>query len=363
MLIFVKRLFVPLSLYLFVSLSTAGLSSAETGNDVVAAALKVRNLYVYGAVGRKVADLVVAGFNLKYPGIKVDYIDMSGTEVFGRHMRDVGGRKVSADILWSSEIELQAALLKDNYALKYHSAESDNIYPWANMGDFAYATGFEPVAMAYNTKLLSEQEVPQTHKELLKSAGTAVFKGKIAVCDPEKNRLSLIYLTQEQWSVKNFWALVKGIGTAGVQQFTDYGALLDSISGGSSLFAYSIPSGELFRRAKSDPSIGWFYSVEQTLAIPQSVIITKGATNPDSARLWVDFLLSKQGQEIISQNSDLYPVRGDAEGGDITKGRQRLPSGKAFKPILPGDELTRFNDRGLRRGFVLKWKQSLKLVK
>jgi len=335
--------------------------AAEAGDDVVAGAMKEKNLYVYGAVGRNVADLVVAAFEAKYPGIKVDFIEMSGSEVFSRHMRDLGGRRVSADILWSSEIELQAALLKDNYALKHHSSESDSIYRWANMGDLAYATGFEPVAMAYNTKLVNGKDLPHTHQALLKSA--AVFKGKIALCDPEKNGLSFMLLTQEQCSVKNFWKLVKGFEATGFQQYADYSILLDSIASGTTLFGYNIPSGELFRRAKSDPSLGWFYSEEQTLAVPQSVLITKGATNPNSARLWVDFLLSKQGQEIISRNSDLYPVRGDAEGGAITKGPQKLPTGKAFKPILPEEELTRYNQRGLRRGFVLKWKQSLKLEK
>jgi iron(III) transport system substrate-binding protein len=346
-----------------VFLQAAISSPAETRDDIVAGALKERNLYIYGAVGRKVADQAVAAFEAKYPGIKVDFIEMSGSEAFSRHMRDLGGRKVSADIIWSSEIELQAALLKDNYALGYHSPESDRIYQWANMGDLAYATAFEPVAMAYNTKLVNGKDLPRTHQDLLKAASADVFKGRIALCDPEKNGLSFILLTQEQFSVKNFWPLVKGFGAAGFQQYADYGSMLDSIASGTALFGYSIPSGELFRRAKSDPALGWFYSAEQTLAIPQSVIITKGATNPNSARLWVDFLLSKQGQEIISRNSDLYPVRGDAEGGPITKGPQKVPAGRAFKPVLPGEELTRYSQRGLRRGFILKWKQSLNLVK
>ena len=360
---FVNRFFMVLATVLALVLSTSGLFAAETREAILAGALKEKNLYIYGAVGRKIADQLVAGFESKYPGIKVDFIDMGGAEVFNSHMRDLGGRKVSADILWSSEIELQAALLRDGYALKYHSPESGNIYTWANMGDAAYATGFEPVAMVYNRKILGEKDVPQTHKELLKAAGTPLFKGKIALCDPAKNSRSFTFLTQEMWSVKNFWALVKGFGDANIQQYADYRTLLDKISSGTALFGYSVPSGEVYRRAQQDPSIGWFYSAEQTLAIPQSVIITKGATNPNAAKLWVDYLLSKQGQEIISRNSDLFPVRRDADGGAITREPQKVPSGTAFKPILPGDDLTRFNERGLRRGFELKWKQALKLVK
>src|SRR6185369_12760082 len=172
--------------------------AAEAGDDVAAGAMKEKNLYIYGAVGKKVADPVVAAFEAKYPGIKVDFIEMSGLEVFNRHMRDLGGRRVSADILWSSEIELQAALLRDNYALSYHSPESAHIYPWANMGDLAYATAYEPIAMAYNTRLVSAKDLPNTHQGLLKFVSSAAFKGKIALCDPEKNGLSFIFLTQEQ---------------------------------------------------------------------------------------------------------------------------------------------------------------------
>src|SRR5689334_4649570 len=115
-----RRVFIPVIFLLALSLSQV-LSFAAAGDDASAVGRKATNLYIYGAVGKKVADLTVAAFEAKYPGIKVDFVDMSGTEVFNRHMRDLGARRVSADILWSSEIELQAALLRDNYALKYHS--------------------------------------------------------------------------------------------------------------------------------------------------------------------------------------------------------------------------------------------------
>src|SRR6185369_9894977 len=198
MLTFLRSVFMLPGFLLVLSLSTSAAFAAETRDDIVAGALKEKNLYVYGAVGKKVADLVVAAFEAKYPEIKVDFIEMSGSEAFSRHMRDLGGRRVSADIIWSSEIELQAILLKDNYALSYHSPEGGQILQWANMGDLAYATAFEPVAMAYNTKLVNGKDLPHTHQELLKSA--AVFNGKIALCNPEKNGLSFMFLTQEMWS-------------------------------------------------------------------------------------------------------------------------------------------------------------------
>lgn len=338
-------------------------AAAEGQGALLAGAQKEGALVIYAAIDRQTGELLIKDFNALYPGIKVYLVDQAGAEVFNNYMVDQGKRREAADLLWSAEVDLQAALVKDGYAMKYHSAESGNIYPWANLRDMAYAVAFEPVAMVYNRKLLAEKDLPATHKALLKFVAEERFKNKIGTCDPEKNARAFLYLTGDQGSGFNFWTLVKGLGAAGLKLYADYATLLDRVSAGETLFGYNVPAQDAYVRAKADPNLGYFYPGDYTLAVPQTILITRGAPHPNAARLWIDYLLSARGQEIVARGGNLFPVLADVAGGEIAREPQKLPAGKGLKTMMPAGEITRYNEKGIRRGFVLRWKQRLNLVK
>jgi hypothetical protein len=47
----------------------------------------------------------------------------------------------------------------------------------------------------------------------------------------------------------------------------------------------------------------------------------------------------------------------------MKKSGGELPSGSVLKMVGTGAEVSRFSDTGLKRGFLLRWKQKLRLVK
>jgi len=340
---------------------SAGVADADS--EIASAAIKEGNLFIYGTVDKKTAQLLVNEFEILYPGIKVDFIDMSASEVFTRHMNDLAGRRVSADILWSGDITLQAALVKDGFALRYSPERSSNVMPLAYLGDTAFVTGFEPAVFAYNKKLAAAGELPATRKQLLKTIEKAEWRGKLASCDPEKNALAFLLLTQDFAYGQNFWGMVGKLGDAGLKLYPDYPTLLERIASGEVMAGYNLPLSEVLKRAGPDADIGWLYLSDYTLVIPQSVLITKAATHPQAARLWVDFLHSGKAQQLIAEHGDLYPVAVSAAGGSMKKHGGELPPATALKVIGTGAEVTRFGESGLKKGFLLRWKQKLKLVK
>ena len=358
-----KRIVAPLTLMLFLSFSTSAAFSAEAGDETVSAALKEGNLYIYGAVGQKTSEPLVKEFQSLYPGIKVDFVNVTGYELFSRHMKDIAARKVSADILWSGDILLQASLVKGGYTLKYRPAEAGSLMPMANMGDTSYVTAFEPVVMVYNRKFFRKGEYPATHKLMQKEFRQEKYRGRIGTCDPEKSELAFLLLTQDLAYGFNFWSLVKSFGDAGIRLYPDFSSILSGINSGEILFGYNIPLSEVAKLPGTTDNIGWFYPADYTLALPQISMIARGATNPNAARIWTDFMLSKKGQQIISERSDLLPVREDVDGGGLKKAAKTLPNSQVLKPVGTGTEVSRFSEKGLKSGFLLKWKQLLKLVK
>ena len=47
--------------------------------------------------------------------------------------------------------------------------------------------------------------------------------------------------------------------------------------------------------------------------------ISKQAKNPNAAKLFLDYLLSKRGQDIIANQAELYSLRADVEGEATVK--------------------------------------------
>lgn len=358
-----RLLAVSLLLVLLLGLLSPAAMCAAADDRVVAAALKEGNLYIYGSLDKGAADRLIKEFIGLYPGIKVDFISLPPVEVFSRHMRDLSGRRVSADILWNSDITLQANLVRDGYALPYRPAVSSEVMPQALLADTAFVTAFEPVVFAYNRKLVATKDLPLTRKLLLKALEKPEWQGKLATCDPEKNARALLLLTQDLAYGTDFWGMVTRLGKAGLKIFPDYNVLLESLARGEVLAGYNLPLSEVLKRGATDDTVGWLYLNDYDFAIPQSALITKAASNPNAARLWIDFILSARAQQIVAESSDLFPVARNVVGGAMKKSGGELPSGAVLKMVGIGTEVSRFSDRGLKSGFVLRWQQKLKLVK
>lgn len=341
----------------------AGTARAAAADPVSAPVRPEKELVIYAAIDAGAGEALTRDFTNLYPGVRVYLVTMTGAEVFNSHMQDLGRRQRVADLLWSSEVELQAALVKDGYAARYRPGVSGAVFPWANLSDMAFATAHEPVAMVYNRTLLGEKDLPASHRELLKFVGEERFRGKIATVDPEKNRRAFLFLTNDQSGGFMFWSLVQGFGRAGVRFFPDYGPLLDAVASGEALFGYNVPAREALRRAKADPAVGVLYFGDYTLSTPQTILVTRDAPHPVAARLWIEYILSPRGQEILTRESNLFPVRADVTGGEIAREPQKLPGGSGLKVMMPAGEVTRFIEKGIRRGFLVRWQEMLNQVK
>ena len=74
--------------------------------------------------GRQGGDLFGDGYRTVRPlikdfeslyGVKVEYNDMNSTELYNRFISESAGEQHSADVLWSSAMDLQVKLVNDGY--------------------------------------------------------------------------------------------------------------------------------------------------------------------------------------------------------------------------------------------------------
>lgn len=331
--------------------------AARAQTDLVATAAKEGKVVIYGATDQKAVAPLIKDFETLYPGIKAEYHDMNSTELYNRFISETAAGP-SADVTWSSAMDLQVKLVNDGYAQPHKSVETSRLPDWAVWKNEAFGTTFEPVAIVYNKRLLDGAEVPKTHAELAKLLADKAdrFRAKVTTYDPEKSGLGFLLHSQDaQTNSQSFWNLVSSLGTAGVRVQSSTGTMMERIASGENLIGYNMLGSYARARAQKDPSIGVILPRDYTLIVSRVIFIAKKAAHPNAARLWVDYILSKRGQEIISSKSELYSIREDV-AGDTTAAGLKQELGAAVKPITIGPGLLTYLDQSKRLEFMKQWK-------
>lgn len=233
---------------------------------------------------------------------------------------------------------------------------------WAQYQKQAYGTTFEPLAIVYNKRLIPENEVPKTRTDLIKLLASQPdkFKGKLTTYDVEKSGVGFNALTQDaHLNEKITWELVKAIGATGPKLQSSTGAMMERISSGENLIGYNIIGSYAYAKAKKDKSIGYVFPKDYTQVVSRLATISKKAKNPNAAKLWVDYLLSKRGQTLIANQANLYAIRTDVTG-ETSAASLTKELGDSLKPIPIGTGLLVYLDQSKRLAFLKQWQQAIK---
>ena len=332
--------------------------------DTVTAAKKEGKVVVYSTTDTAAANFLIKDFQALYPGISVEYNDMNSTEVYNRFISEKAANAGSADVLWSSSMDLQIKLASEGGALAYASPEIANLPTWAVWKNEAFGTTYEPLAIVYNKRLLTGDEIPQSHADLLRVFTTKAekLKGKVTTYDIEKSGVGFLLITQDSKYNPQFWEMVKALGAVGPRVQSSAGTMMERISSGENLVGFNIFNSYAALRAKKDPSIGIVLPKDYALVMSRVTFISKTAKNPNAAKLWLDYILSKRGQTIIANQSELGAIRGDVEGEMTVAGYTKLLGANA-KPIPVSADLLAFLDQTKRLDFLKQWQAAMKAGK
>ena len=329
--------------------------------SVIDGAKKEGKLLVYSVTDTALVRPLIKDFESLY-GIKVEYNDMNSTELYNRFISENAANSTSADVLWSSAMDLQVKLVNDGMMASYESPDASHVPQWAQYQKQAYGTTYEPLAIVYNKRLVPANEVPQTRADLIKLLTTqaAKYKGKVTTYDIEKSGVGFNYLTQDaRVNPQVTWQLVEAMGALNPKLQSSTGAMMERISSGENLIGYNILGSYAFAKAKKDPSIGYVYPKDYTQVVSRLVTISKKAKNPDAAKLWVDYLLSKRGQTLLANQANLFSIRADVEGETSMAGLTKQ-LGDSLKPIPIGAGLLVYLDQSKRLEFLKQWQQAIK---
>jgi iron(III) transport system substrate-binding protein len=329
---------------------------------VVEAAHQEGKVVVYSVLSNKAAAPLVAGFKALYPGIDVEYDGESGSnEITERYLAEVKRDGSSADVMWSSAMDLQMMLVRDGHAVNYASPEARHLPAWARWRDQAWGTTFEPVVFVYNKKLVAENEVPQDRAGLAKLLNERAdkFGGKVAMFDIAKSGVGYMFAAQDDAQGGGLTALLRALGRSGVKESGGTGEMLSKVNSGEYLLGYNIMGAYALVRSKNDlPSLGVVLPRDYTLVLSRVMFISKHAKHPNAAKLWADYVLSQRGQKVIGDALELFAVRDDVDA-EYTAAKVRDRIGSAARPIPIDPKIAAALDPDRQREFIVNWKTAL----
>jgi iron(III) transport system substrate-binding protein len=261
---------------------------------LVEGAKKDKTVVVYTSLNTKDSVPITQAFEKKY-GVKVELWRSSSEKVLQRALTEARAGRHSVDAFELNGPEMEA-LYREGLLEEFWSPHFKSLPPAAFAKHKHYvADRFNFFTIAYNTNLVKPNEVPNSYEDLLHPR----WVGKIG-----------IEASDDDW----FASIVKHMGEQkGLAFFRKLAEMKPQLRTGHTLLAELVAAGEIplvatiynhnaERLVVNGAPIKW-KALDPTFGRPNAVAVTKSAQRPYAALLFVDYMLSPEGQELLKKRN------------------------------------------------------------
>lgn len=178
-------------------------------------------------------------------------------------------------------------------------------------------TGF--YVIIYNTNLISEEEAPRSFKDLLNPK----WKNSITLADPTSS--SSVYtfiwmITQHLDADEYGWGFFEKLQTLNPSYIASHGTIGELVAMGERKIGVQVMATAETSLRKGD-SIHIVYPEEGMPSEVNVAAIRKDTPNRKAAQMFVNFLLSEEGQNLVARNLGWIPVRSDLKDYALADGK------------------------------------------
>ena len=233
-------------------------------------------------------------FESKYPGVTVETYRASGTQLAPRVLAEAQSKRYLGDVIETSPPGLM--VLRDSQLLLPYTSPYLSEYPEAAKqkaprGLVFWTTDRESyIGVGYNKNIVPTADIPKNLDDLLKPA----LKGKMAISkDDVAARLigSILKVKGEGFlkKLKDQDVTVHGVSGPGFNELIVSGEVPISFTAIHSNIGHAVDKGA---------PVAWV-PMELVPAISGGAAVFSHAPHPHSALLFLDFLLSPEGQQML----------------------------------------------------------------
>ena len=287
--------------------------------DRIEAAKKEGGLVFFSGMIVQDTQPLLAAFEKRYPFIKATHYRARGSALVARIQTESRAGVQSWDVYNSTGFE-GYVLLEQGYFARYDSPER-KYYPdghrdsdgyWATM----YTT---PMLPSYNTRLAASKDLPKDYSEFLQPK----WKGKLGL-DPQD--FEWYANLRKIWGAERARKFLAGLLGQEILLRQGRALLTDLLAAGEFSILINNYLPNVFRVKEKGGPVGYF-PLDPVIAGAGPVGINRLAPHPSAARLFMDFCLSKEGQNVLI-GVGKSSARSDIAGNplDLLKGTRVVAS-------------------------------------
>jgi iron(III) transport system substrate-binding protein len=286
--------------------SAASASKADSPNakpkqptpaQLVAASKKESGLVVYGNPPAANFKVLTEAFTKKYPWIKVTSYDLDNNVIFSKYAGEAAQGSRTADMLISSAPNLWVYAKRQNYVVDFTPTGIGSFPSFVRQYKGVFVLSPDPAIAVYN-KVLLKDKVPDSLTKIAADPGTY---GKLTGYTVDN---LFGYTALWGYVQKKGWSNLQRIGKSRFRAQTGVAGQLQLLSQGAATVAYlSSPTARFTIANSSQLSqlLAWTYLKDATPLVPRGIGITRKASSPASAKLFLNYVYSTQGQQTMCE--------------------------------------------------------------
>jgi iron(III) transport system substrate-binding protein len=343
----VRRAAIPLvALGLALSVAACGSGSDKAGGtgggdgtnydkmsltDLASAAATEGTVNWYTTFSSDDVDPMIAAFNKDYPNIKVNALRLSADQIPPKVITEQKGHQYTADVVSGDSPQI-AQLIQAN-ALQPYTPPDQTPLP----SGLSLPTGYEGVvyavttSIAWNPTIAKQQNLPIPTG--VESFADPAWKGKFSIDPSAVNWYdSLIKIMGHDQAL----ALVKKLGDNDPVFVESHTEALTDVAAGEPAGAATIYGYKASSMAKDTPNQVAFLNPNPLPSSLNLIDVVANAPHPAAARLFTDWMVSKDGQTEVVNQTNHTTLRTDVKNDPLVWDETKWPAAWG-DPMLPAD--------------------------
>jgi iron(III) transport system substrate-binding protein len=272
-------------------LSVALFFGAGRAQDLAKAKQEGRIVF-YTSWGPSDADYVVKAFEKKYAPLRVETVRASSERTLTRLLSEHRANTFLGDVVAVSGI--QSGILKAKGSLdRYQSPEAVN-FPadWRDPDGYGVGLHQTIYVIGYNSRLVSPDAVPRSYEDLLQPR----WKGQLGWDIEEFYLFGALIKTRGKERGLEYW---RRLAEQQINFRKGYTLISELVSAGEFPVAVSLYQHRVDEYAEKGAPLQWVAPNPLVGGDPNKISLLKNAPRPNAAKLFIDFMLSMEGQKLL----------------------------------------------------------------
>ncbi len=284
--------------------SDQGSGAGQTGS-IQELARREGELAWYTSLPEDGARALLDRFSTKYPFVTTHLIRESTFDIIRRVRSEIDDGRVQADVLHVLDVAVFVQLKKQGALLKYESPEARSIGAQYKDAGLWVALRCVDLCIAYDSARMSPQEAPKYWPDLLGEQ----WVGRVAQKDAQTagSAYAQYYFLREEYGL-SYW---QRMARQSPRIYKTADESIEALRRGDVDLVSGVMGYSVWDARQRGSSVRGVWPQDGVPMMIGPTAILREAPHPNAAKLFTDFVLSKEGQEALQSAVGPYSPRPD----------------------------------------------------